>query len=78
MDPSQIIASLNSMSLGDLDAIEARLAEAESACLELDSDGGVPEIVDRLARARQAIGAADVREFRRNVEAAVSKLGHLR
>jgi hypothetical protein len=74
MDPSQIIASLNALSFGDLESIDLRLAEAESACASL----GAEDVLGRLRGAREALRSADPRAFRRHVEAAVSKLGHLR
>lgn len=74
MDPSQIIASLNALSFGDLDSIDLRLSEAEDACVSLGAD----DVLDRLRGAREALRSADTRAFRKHVEAAVSKLGHLR
>ena len=74
MDPAQIIASLNALYFGDLESIDARLAEAESACALLRAD----DVLDRLRGARTALRAADTRAFRKHVEAAVSKLGHLK
>ena len=74
MTPSQIIASLNSLHVGDLDSIRERLTEAEEACRALDSD----DIVERIRGALDAITRADTKGFRRHVEAAVSKLGHLK
>ena len=74
MDPAHIIASLNALYFGDLESIDARLAEAESACALLGAD----DVLDRLRGARTALRAADTRAFRKHVEAAVSKLGHLK
>jgi len=74
MTPAQILASLKALHLGDLDTIDARLAEAEEACRGLPA----PEIAERVRGARDAIRAADTRGFRKHVEAAVSKLGHLK
>ncbi len=74
MEPAQIIASLNALHFGDLDSIDARLAEAESACASLQAD----DIVERIRGAREALRGADTRAFRKHVEAAVSKLGHLK
>lgn len=74
MTPSQLIALLNSLSLGDLDALRARLDEAGRACGDL----GLPELQAALAEARASLADGDVRTFRRRVEKVVSKLGHLR
>lgn len=74
MDVSSILASLKNLERADLSSIDARLAEAESACRGL----GAADVAERIAGARQAIRTADTRTFRKHVEAAVSKLGHLK
>lgn len=74
MDVASILASLKNLHLGDLAAIDARLLEAEDACRDLGAD----EIVERIAGAREALRSADTRSFRKHVEAAVSKLGHMK
>jgi hypothetical protein len=72
--PSQIIALLNSLSLGDLDAIRAKLDEASEACGALGKD----ELSGLVAEARAAISAGDVKTYRKRIETAVARLGHLR
>ena len=72
--PSQLIALLNSLSLGDLDAIRAKLDEATSACGAL----GREELAGVLAEARAALCSGDLKTYRKRVETAVAKLGHLR
>jgi hypothetical protein len=72
--PSQIIALLNSLSLGDLDAIRAKLEEASSACDAL----GREELAAVLAEARAALSSGDLKTYRKRVETAVARLGHLR
>lgn len=74
MNPSQLIAALNSMAVGDLDSIRAKLAEAADGCRRL----GQEELADRLDQARQALAAADLRTYRKQVETVISRLGHLR
>lgn len=72
--PSQIIALLNSLSLGDLDAIRAKLEEASSACDALGRD----ELAAVLVEARAALSSGDLKTYRKRVETAVARLGHLR
>lgn len=74
MNPSQLIAALNSMSVGDVESIRSKLAEAEEACRRLGQD----ELADRLDQARKALSAADLRTYRKLVETVISRLGHLR
>lgn len=74
LSASQLIAFLNSLQLGDLDSLRARLVEAEGACEGLSR----PELAERLAEARGALDSGDLKTFRRRVETVVSKLGHLR
>ncbi len=74
MSVSRVLASLNSIHVGDMDAIRARLDEARSACLDLEQ----PELADKLREARQALDTADLRTFRKRVETVVARLGHLR
>lgn len=72
--PSQIIALLNSLSLGDLDAIRGRIDEARLACEGL----GRGELATMLDDARRALVAGDLKTYRKRVETAVARLGHLR
>ena len=74
MSPSQLIALLNSLATGDLDALKSRLDEASAACAAL----GYDELVAALAEAKASLVSGDLRTFRRRVERVVSKLGHLR
>ncbi len=71
---SKIIASLNSLSLGRMDLIGAKLVEARQACLELDEN----ELADRLGQAHGALLRGDVETYRKRVESVVSRLGHRR
>jgi hypothetical protein len=71
---AQLIALLNSLSLGDLDAIRTRLTEAETALAEL-GHGEVGAIVEE---ARSALSGGDLKTYRKRVATAISRLGHLR
>ena len=73
-NPSRLIALLNSLTLGDLDAIRAKLDEARAECASLGFDE-VGAIVDD---ARGALVGGDVKTYRKRVETAIARLGHLR
>jgi hypothetical protein len=73
-DPSKIIASLNSLGVGEMDVIRAKLDEARRACLELDR----ADLAQRLGEASSALGRAELKTYRKRVESVVSQLGHLR
>ncbi len=72
--PTQVIALLNALSLGDLDAIRAKLAEARGACERLGHD----DVASLVAEAHGALSGGDLKTYRKKVETAVAKLGHLR
>jgi hypothetical protein len=74
MSPSQIIASLNSLGIGDVALIRARLDEAREACLRMNQH----ELAARLEEAAAALRQADMRTYRKRVETVVARLGHLR
>jgi hypothetical protein len=74
MDASQLITFLNSLGVGDIDGIVAKLDEARRSCIELEQQ----ELAERLAAAGEALGRADTRTYRKNVEAVISRLGHVR
>jgi hypothetical protein len=65
---------LNALTHGDLDAIRARLREATEACEKL----GHAEVASIVAEANGALVGGDLRTYRKKVETAVAKLGHLR
>ena len=56
--PSQVIALLNALTLGDLD--------------------GHAEVAALVAEANAALSGGDLRTYRKKVETAVARLGHLR
>ena len=74
MNASQLIASLNALSFGDVDVLKSRIADAADACRHLGQD----ELATMLAEARDGLTAGDLRLYRKRVETVVSKLGHLR
>lgn len=74
MTTSQLIAHLNGLTVGDLDSLTARIESAVTACRALGHD----EIVPVLDEARQSLRQGDLKTFRKRVDTAVSRLGHLR
>ena len=72
--PGQLIALLNSLTVGDLDSIRARLDEALGALDTLGND----EVATIVGDARAALCGGDLKTYRKRVETAVAKLGHLR
>jgi hypothetical protein len=74
MTSTQLIALLNSLSVGDLDALRSKLEEARAQCATLGHD----EVAGVVAEAREALLAGDLRTYRKRVETAVARLGHLR
>ena len=72
--PSRVIALLNALTQGDLEAIRAKLAEARGACVELGHD----EVASIVGEAHGALADGDLKTYRKKVETAVAKLGHLR
>jgi len=74
MTPAQIIASLNSLTVGEMDRIQSKLDEARRACLELSQD----ELAGHLDEAGTALGRADLRTYRKRVATVVAQLGHLK
>jgi len=74
MNPTQIIASLNALHLGDMEVIRAKLDQARQACIALEQQ----ELAERLDEAGKALSRADVKTYRKRVESVISQLGHLR
>jgi len=73
-DPSRIIALLNSLGVGEMESIRAKLDQARQACLALDR----ADLAERLDEALAALGRAEMKTYRKRVETVVSRLGHLR
>jgi hypothetical protein len=74
MDASQLIAFLNSIQVGDLDAIQGKLRLAREACDELSQ----PELSTTLQEAAEALSELDVRTYKKRVATVISRLGHVR
>jgi hypothetical protein len=74
MSPSQLIAFLNALNLGDVAALESKLEEASTECARL----GHGDLAGHLAQARSALSLGDVKTYRKRIETVVSRLGHLR
>jgi DNA integrity scanning protein DisA with diadenylate cyclase activity len=71
---SRAISTLNSLGVGDLDRIRKRLDEVMADLGTLEAE----ELITMLTDARTALDRGDVPLFRRRVQHAVSRLGHLR
>jgi hypothetical protein len=74
MTPSQLIALLHALKLGDLEALRLKLTEAEQACQGL----GRPDLAAYVEEAAAALRQADLKTYRKKLETVVSRLGHLR
>ena len=72
--PSSVIALLNALTHGDLEAIRGKLTEARGECERLGHD----EVASIVAEAHGALAEGDLKTYRKKVETAVAKLGHLR
>ncbi len=73
-DLKTLIATLNTIELGDLEAIRIRLLEIRT---ELE-DRELSELVGKLDGCLDALGRGDLQDFRRLKATIVSRLGHLR
>ncbi len=69
-----LIATLNTIELGDVDKIRVRLLEIRE---ELEQ-GEWTELVGKLDESLSALGRGDLQDFRRLKATIVSRLGHLR
>jgi hypothetical protein len=74
MTPSQLIAMLNALSVGEVGSLKGKLEEARLVCREL----GYHELADKLGEAQAALRQADLKTYRKRVETVVARLGHLR
>lgn len=70
----EVIVSLNSLGVGDLDTIKRKVAAAG----EVVRSGGNLELADRLDEAIDALARGDLGAYRRLLSLVVSRLGHLR
>jgi hypothetical protein len=74
MDYSKLIAALNALDVGEISGLRAKLAEARQACVDLDQDG----LAEILTEAEEALSRADLSTYRKRVETAIARMGHLR
>lgn len=71
----QIIQTLNTLGVGELDRVLGQLDEARA---ELREREDLTEIAIDLQEARDAITSGDLKTYRKRLERAVSRLGHAR
>lgn len=69
-----LIATLNTMEVGDLDSIRSRLLDVRRELLSRDYG----QLVTHLDECICALDRGDLKSFRRLKETIVSRLGHLR
>jgi len=74
MDISQLIAYLNALNVGEMDAIRDKLEQARQTCLDLQQ----AELADYLGDASRALSNADLKTYRKRVETVIARLGHIR
>ena len=74
MNAQQLIAFLNALTFGDLLGLASKLEQARSACAAL----GHGEIAEVVGEAAAALKCGDVRTYRRKLETAVARLGHVK
>lgn len=70
----EVIVSLNSLGVGDLDALQRKLETARHAV----SEHGESELAGKLAEASAALEEGRFSEYRRLLSLVVSRLGHLK
>lgn len=70
----ETIVSLNSLGVGDLEAIQKKLVVTRLAL----GEHGQAELAERVAEAAAALDRADLPEYRRLLNLVVSRLGHLK
>jgi hypothetical protein len=74
MSPRPWIETLNSLSLGELDVVRARVLQVRDEVVL----AGFEEIGSILDAAIAALLVGDLKNFRRRVNHAVSRLGHIK
>ena len=73
-DLQRLIANLNAIDVGGLDAIRSKLTQAREVCAGL----GQAELAERLSEAERALIVADLKTYRKRIATVVSRLGHLK
>ena len=74
MDMSQLMAFLQSLTVGELDGIRTKLDQAREACIEIEQG----DLAEKLHQAERALDDADMRTYRKRVETVIARLGHVR
>jgi hypothetical protein len=74
MNHAQLIAYLNSLDVGEMSLIDAKLEEARQRCLELEHE----RLATELGEAREALRRADLETYRKRVARVIAQLGHLK
>ncbi len=74
MTTTQLVAYINAIRVGEMDAIRGKLGEARQACLDLSQ----ADLAEALTEAELALNQADMKTYRKRVETVVSRLGHLK
>lgn len=72
-----VIATMNTLDVGSLDAIAEKLALVRQELVG-HGDAELDEVVEKVDACRAALGNGNIEEFRRLRETIVSRLGHLR
>lgn len=70
----EILALLNSLSLGEIGRVRAELASAAASLEAL----GQPELALRVAEAGHALAGGNLKEYRRALSNVTARLGHVR
>jgi hypothetical protein len=73
-DLGALIATLNTLKVGELEAVRAQLLDVRTELERRD----LAELVSKLDECLAALGSGDLKNFRRLKETIVSRLGHLR
>ena len=71
--PRDLIVTLNSLRLGDLDVLRSRILSVRERLQTM----GQPDLSERLEEALRALERGETTEYRRLVNQVVSRLGHL-
>lgn len=74
MNEKALIEALNSLGVGEISRLEARLAEVRKQVREAGHEA-IAEILDQAA---ERLAAWDLKGFRKSVHHAVSRLGHVK
>jgi hypothetical protein len=72
-----VIATLNTLDVGSLEAINEKLVAAREELVQHEGDE-FDEVVAKIDCCRDALTGGQLEEFRRLRETIVSRLGHLR